>query len=103
LAKIAQMPAQDVIDGYRGVLDFYTWCDLNIVRKWPKTPGRNRSAAVVAAQVPFTYINKLASTLSPSVIDAYKEMALGTGLTWKDYLCRLYINATINDYPEIST
>jgi len=88
----------DIVDSLRGVLDFYTWCDLNIVRSWPRAPGRTRAPAVVATQVPFAYINTVASTLPADVIDAYKELADGTGLSWKDFVCRLYINASLKDH-----
>ena len=95
MAKLNALPAQDVVDGFRGVLDFYTWCNLNIVRKWPKSPGRNRSEAVVATQKPFAYINKMADPLPETCVQPYRQLALGTGLSWKDYLVRLYINGSI--------
>jgi len=99
MALIKQMPSKDIVDGFRGVLDFYTWCNLNIVRSWPKAPGRKRAPGVAAAGATFAYINQLASTLPEEVIEPYKELAIGTGLTWKDFLCRLYINASIEDFP----
>lgn len=100
MALIKQMPSKDIVDGFRGVLDFYTWCNLNIVRSWPRAPGRKRAPGVAAAGASFAYINKLASTLPDNVIEPYKELAIGTGLTWKDFLCRLYINASIEDHPS---
>ena len=101
MAKVGALPGTDIVDAFRGKLDFYDWCNLHIVRSWPRSPGRNRSAAVVASQQPFTYINKLASTLPADVIEPYKQMASDSGLSWKDYLNRLYINASIRDnmYP----
>lgn len=95
MAKIGAIPSKDIVDGFRGVLDYYCHPNGFVVRSWPRSPGRNRNPQVVAAQGPFTYINKLASTLPPDVIEPYKELALGSGLTWKDYLNRLYINGSI--------
>lgn len=99
MAKIGALPGKDVIDAFRGKLDFYTWCELKIVRKWPRAPGRKRAPAVVAAQAPFAYINKLAGSLPASVVESYQELAQASSLSWKDFLNRLYINATIEDHP----
>lgn len=95
MAKIGALPATAIIDAFRGKLDFYKWCDLTIVRKWPRSPGRKRNPAVVAAQGPFIYINKLAGSLNEEVINSYKVIATKGGLSWKDYLTRWYINGTI--------
>lgn len=102
MAKVAQLPSKSIIDGLRGKLDYSVWCNLVIVRKWPRSPGRKRNAAVVAAQGPFSYINKLASTLNDEVINSYKVIATGGGVSWKDYLTRWYINGTIKTHsvPE---
>lgn len=97
MAKISQLPSKNIVDAFRGKLDFYTWCNLTIVRKWPHAPGRNRVAAVVATQAPFAYINKLAATLPANVVDTYKELSSNSGMLWKDYLTRLYINGSIDD------
>jgi len=96
VAKIGALPGKNIVDAFRGKLDYYTWCDLKIVRKWPRAPGRSRAPAVVATQGPFAYINKLASTLGALVIEPYVDEAMGTGLTWKDYLNRDYISGQKN-------
>lgn len=96
MAKLGALPSKATIDGFRGVLDFYTWCELNIVRKWPKWTKEARTQAVIDAQVPFTYINKLASTLTEPVVEPYVTEASGTGLTWKDFVNRDYINGRTN-------
>lgn len=92
MALIAQMPSKDIVNSLRGVLDFYTWCNLNIVRKWPRAPERGRNENVLATGARFSYINKLASTLPENVIDTYQWLADKTGLTWKDWLTRNYIS-----------
>lgn len=97
MALLKQLPAKDVVDALRGKLDFYTWCNLNIVRKWPRRPSLPHSPRKVAAQVPFAYINKLASTLPAEVVESYQVLAPDSGMVWKDYLTRLYINASIDD------
>lgn len=97
MAKLGALPAKDIIDAFRGTLDFYTWCSLKIVRKWPRAPGRARAPAVVATQAPFAYINKLAGSLPDNVVESYQELAQDSALSWKDFLNRLYINASIED------
>lgn len=98
MAKIAAMPSMAVVDSLRGKLDFYKWCGLTIVRKWPKSPGRSRNPNVVAAQGPFIYINKIARFLPDTIHEAYQVLAQDSAFSWKDWLNRLYINASIRDH-----
>lgn len=90
MAKLSQMPALWVIDAFRGVVDFYQWCGLVIARKWPRAPVAPRSPGVQATGNQFAYVNKQSSTLDETVRPFYEEMALGTALTWKDFMVRLY-------------
>lgn len=91
VAIIPALPAQDIIDGLRGTIDFYCHDGLICVRKWPRSPGKHRSTDVQAQWPAFRYINKQASYLSPSLIASYQEMASGSRLTWKDLLVRAYL------------
>lgn len=94
MAIITRMPSRNIVNALRGVLDFYTWCDLVIVRKWPRAPERSRNPAVMATAARFMDVNKLAPDLTETVTDAYKEIASQTGLTWKDWMTRLAIAGT---------
>jgi len=96
VAKLDVMPAQDLIDGFRGVLDFYRWCDLVIVRHWPRYTRRPPSPQMKAAQDRFAYVNYVASTLPAAVVDTWKWMASAGGLTWKDWLNRCYLSGTFS-------
>ena len=40
MARLTQMPAQAVIDGFKGVLDMYYWLRIPCARKWPRHPKR---------------------------------------------------------------
>ena len=84
----------DIVDAMRGTLDYYAWCDLVIVRKWPRAPERTRSESVQATGALFAYANKAASTLSAETIATYEELASGTGFSWKDFLIRNYLSGT---------
>lgn len=92
MAVISRMPAQAIIDGFRGTLDYYKFCGLNVVRAWPRKPPLPRAPAVEAQWQPFAYINTAVLNLPPNIIEAYKRMALGSSLTWRDLAVRLYFN-----------
>jgi len=96
MAKIGAIPARDIVDSFRGKLDFYTWCNLNIVRSWPRSPGRARNPLVMATGERFSYINKAVKDLPPNIVDAYKEPSLFGALSWKDFATRFYVNGAIN-------
>jgi hypothetical protein len=94
MAKVPALPGQDVIDGLAGVLDYYLWNGIAVVRKWPTwrqgPPGVEQGRAAAK----FGYINQMAREISPDIIDAYKYLASGTSFTWKDYMNNLYISAS---------
>lgn len=96
MALISEMPSEAVIGRLRGVLDYYKWCNLNIVRTWPRSPGRNRSIPCALAGQQFSYINKENSELTPELQDLYEDLAFATAMTAKDWLVRLYVNAEFN-------
>jgi hypothetical protein len=102
MAKIIAMPSKDVIDGFRGVVDFYRWCDLVIARKWPHAPDRARSEPVQISGAYFAYINQHATTIDEYTINALNDMASQSKMTWKDWLVSLYLSGSkyINPAPE---
>lgn len=97
MAIISVLPAQHIIDGYRGVLDFYVLCrggaaKTVCVRKWPVTPKTSLSKGTVAAQKPFAIAAAAIPKVSQDMKDIYSEMAGGTSYTWKDVAMTLYLN-----------
>jgi len=102
LAILPALPAQAIIDQVAGVLDFYVQ-HLNpsdergivCVRKWPSYVPEHYPASSKVMQPYFAYVNKMAPFISPTVLEAYKAMAGGTGLAWKDFLVRCYINGDL--------
>jgi len=90
MAVISSMPSQEIIESLRGTLDFYRWCNLVIVRKYPQWRLEVRSQAVQSTMAEFAYVNQAAPGMAASVLDAYKEMAGGSPYTWKDWVNRLY-------------
>lgn len=92
MAKIAALPALSVISGFHGVLDFYTWCNLNIVRSWPRSPGHKRAPAVEAQWSPFRYASKAWTSMTPEVQDSFRAISSGTGLSARDMATRAYLS-----------
>lgn len=96
MALLDTMPSAEIIDRFRGVLDFYAWCNLNICRTWPSRPGRARSIPCALCGQQFSYISKQTADISPDIRAQYDELAIDTAMTWKDWMTRLYVNAEYN-------
>lgn len=100
LAKIKVFPAQHIIDGLKGKLDFYIHDGQPCVRRWPRPPTGERSPGVKEGWEPFTTASKLWAQLSPSVQDAYTKMAASSGLNGRDLQIRGYLTGMYR-YPHI--
>ena len=85
MAKISHMPALDIVKTLRGKLDFYRWCDMTIVRSWPKKSTAPRSDYAIATSQKFSYINAQAKLVDPLIKPAYILLANASKYTWKDW------------------
>jgi len=99
VAKLDVMPAQSIIDGLKGVLDFYVHKGIICVRSWPRSPGHRRAPAVEAQWAAFSYAAREWNNLSPEVQLAYRNLASGTAYTGRDWFMRGYLTG-IYDYPK---
>lgn len=101
MAKLKVLPHLAIIDGFKGVVDFYVnhqTCDPELkgpgipcARKWPRSPGHLRAPAVEAQWPAFAYAAAEWNNLSQEIRDAYNEMASGTGLSGRDMFTRSYL------------
>ena len=98
MAKLLAMPQQAIIDGFKGSIDFYVYMGIPCARAWPKSPGKARSASVMAQWPTFTYASREWNNLSQAVRDAYIELATNSGLTGRDMFMRAYITGLYR-YP----
>lgn len=98
MAIIKAMPSEAIISGFKGVLDFYYYVGLAVVRKWPASPGHLRSPAVMKQWEAFSYAAKEWSNLSPEVQSAYNKMSSDSGLSGRDLFQRAYLKG-IFQYP----
>jgi len=100
MAKIKALPAEHIIAGFKGKLDYYLHDGLACVRKWPRSPGHRRAPAVEAGWSAFAYAAAEWKNLSPEVQDSYNRMAEGTGLSGRDMFERAYLKG-VYPYPKI--
>ena len=94
MAKIKEMPALSIVNGFKGKLDFYYNMGIACVRRWPKSPGRLRSPAVMAQWDTWRFISKAWSKLSPEMQAIYIASAFGTNLSGRDLFHKNYINSS---------
>jgi len=94
VAVLEKLPERQIIDGYKGVLDFYLWKGIPVCRKWPVWRPRTPTPAEKATQDAFAYINHTWTSLDPAIKQAWEQMASGTGLTAKDLSVRAYLLGT---------
>jgi len=108
MAKLANLPALDIISGFKGTIDFYVnyqACDREVAgpgipcaRKWPRSPGHDRAPDVEAQWSAFTTSTTLWNELSQEIKDTYNTLAQGTGLTGRDMFTRSYLSGLYR-YP----
>lgn len=94
MAIIKSMPAEAIISGFKGTLDFYYYMGLLVVRKWPSSPGHIRTIPVMAQWEAWSFASKTWNNLSQEVRDAYITTAAFSSLSGRD----LYMKSFISDY-----
>jgi len=98
MAKLTVLPHEAIIDGFKGVIDFYVHRGIPCARAWPKSPGKSRSPSVMAQWPAFRYATQEWLNLSPSVQAAYNELATNSGLSGRDMQIRAYLTGLYR-YP----
>lgn len=99
MAKMGSLPSKEVIGSYKGTIDFYYWMGIPVCRKWPSRPKMPQTSPSKLQSEQFANINIMAKTVDASAKPYYIHEAVGTGLTWKDVLTRLYLHGI--DYVEV--
>lgn len=92
MAKLAVLPHQAIIDGFKGKIDFYLWRGIPCARKWPRSPGHLRAQAVMAQWADFSYVASAWNLLSEEIQEAYRALAVGSGLSGRDLFTRSYLS-----------
>jgi len=91
MAILTALPHLSIINGFRGVIDFYLWKGIPCARRWPRWKKRKPYPAEAANQQAFAYANKLWPTLPPYIRTQYITMAVGTPLRGQDIFVRAYM------------
>lgn len=91
MAVITKMPHQAIIDGFKGVLDYYYFLGIPCVRKWPHWPKRDPYPTERANQEAFAYAAKMWRQLPEYVKLLYNDMAAGTRNSGFDIYMRCYM------------
>lgn len=94
MAKIKTMVGQEVISGFKGVIDFYVYMGIPCARKWPKKTGKIRSPAVMEQWFSWRYITQVWNQIDPAIQDAYRDTAQNTNLTGRDLFSKNFISAS---------
>jgi hypothetical protein len=101
LARLLNLPAKAIIDGFKKTIDYYICRGVPCARKWPRSPGHKRAPGVENGWAGFTEANKLWSSLPLNIKEAFTNMSKGVPLTGKDMFVKSYLsNAHIEIYPE---
>lgn len=102
MVRLSQLPSAAMIDKLKGQLDFYLYhmapydeAGIPVCRTWPRYDPESYPESSRVMQQPFAYVNKMSPFISPIVHDAYEAMAGSTGLSWKDFMVRLYLNGEL--------
>jgi len=99
MAKLEKMPQRQIIDGYKGTIDFYYWKGIPVARKWPIYIKRTPTPIELTYQQAFSYINKLWASL-PLIIHVQLTLfAARSTLTPKDFLVRGYLKGLFEIMP----
>lgn len=100
MAILIALPAQAIIAGFKGTVDFYQYMGLACARAWPKSPGKIRSGAVQAQWPGWGYAAREWNNLSPEVQASYKAFTFNGGLDGRDLQMRAYLSGIYrNPYP----
>ena len=91
MVVLTALPSMAIINGFKGTVDMYLCRGIPCARKWPTWRRRTPYPDELAGQLAFKYINQVAGSLDPWLIDLFIAMAAGTPFTWKDLVVRAYM------------
>jgi hypothetical protein len=93
MAKLARLPEADIINGFKGVLDYYVFLGIPCVRKWPRYKPRTPTPQEAQNQSIFATAVDEWNNLSDYVRQGYITMASGSTLSGRDMFIKMYLNA----------
>lgn len=92
MATIAAMPEADIINGFKGVLDYYVYRGIPCVRRWPRYTPRTPTQAEASSQAAFSEAVAEWNNITPYVRSRYASMSSASTLSARDIFIKMYIN-----------
>jgi hypothetical protein len=92
MAKLAVLPDQDIISGFKGTLDFYVFLGIPCARSWPQPPKLPRTAKVQEQWPIFTTASTAWLATDDESRAAMLKMTSGSTMSGRDLATKLYIN-----------
>jgi len=84
VAVLGALPAPEIIQAFKGTLDFYLYRGQVVCRSWPRSPSGPRSLPVQESAAVFKDLVQGLSNAPLIVQQAGRELTRGTSLTWRD-------------------
>jgi len=94
MAKLTVLPELAIIDGFKGKIYIYLHDGVPCARRWPRSPGKRRAAAVEAQWLAFAYAAASWNFLSDEIQQAYRDTAADTRMSGRD----LYLKSFLGTY-----
>lgn len=90
MAVLTSFVGREIINGFKGTIDFYLHNGVQCARAWPRSQGRSQTAKSVAQQPAFAYASRLWRQTSLFVQTAYNDMAPASALDGRDWQMKGY-------------
>lgn len=84
--------ALNVVQAFRGVVDFYTWKGINVARAWPKPPNQPNTPAQVATRVAFANSHTWRKANPVSWHEQWQRMSVPSNMTTEDMKRKTALN-----------
>ncbi|MBA7694179.1 hypothetical protein ES703_102786 [subsurface metagenome] len=91
MTKLATLPDRETIDKYKGLLDYYLWMGIPVVRKWPMHPPRIPYPPEKINQDRLAYVMRLTPTFPANIKQSYADLPTHRYFRWQDWAVRAYI------------
>ena len=101
MAKLKALPHLNIIDGFKGTIDFYVnyqtrdpelrGAGIPCARRWPRSPGHRRAPAVEEGWFSFTYASQSWNFLTPEIQQAYRDLSADTNMSGRDLYMKSFL------------
>ncbi len=90
MARLDRLPETAIIDGFRGVLDFYVDNGVPVVRSWPKKGRPGADTGSIAYQGRFARVNRWKPLITDPLKVAFDRYRTGGDFLWGDVMVSSY-------------